>query len=124
MTEERIYYVYILANKKNGTLYVGVTNNLVRRVLDHKDKVIKGFTGKYNVDKLMYFEMHKYVNDAIRRESNIKAWKRAWKIRLIEEQNKEWKDLFNELVSEKDIADMREYFKQRNDETGFQPSLE
>jgi putative endonuclease len=107
MTEERIYYVYILANKKNGTLYVGVTNNLVRRVLDHKDKVIKGFTGKYNVDKLMYFEMHKYVNDAIRRESNIKAWKRAWKIRLIEEQNKEWK-----------------YFKQRNDETGFQPSLE
>ena len=68
----KTYYVYILASKRNGTLYTGVTNYLLRRVLEHKDKIIKGFTAKYGVDKLVYYESHNYINNAIQRESNIK----------------------------------------------------
>jgi putative endonuclease len=118
--QEKIYCVYILASKKNGTLYVGVTNDLVRRVLEHKEKIIKGFTAKYGVDKLVYFEMHKYINDAIRRESNIKAWHRKWKIELIENNNKDWRDLFYDLTSDDEIKDLKEYLKERKEETGFQ----
>jgi putative endonuclease len=121
---EKIYYVYILANKRNGTLYVGVTNDLARRVLEHKEKIIKGFTSKYCVNNLVYFEMHKYVNDAIQRESNIKAWKRKWKIELIESNNKEWKDLFYYLIDENDIEDLKELIREREENTGFQLSLE
>ena len=110
---EHVYFVYILAKKRNGTLYIGVTNNLTRRVLEHKDKYIKGFTAKYNVDKLVYYESYKYINDAIQRESNLKAWKRKWKIELIEEVNKYWEDLFYDLTSEEEIKGLRENIEYR-----------
>jgi putative endonuclease len=87
------YYVYILSYKKHGTLYIGLTNNLERRMFEHKHKLIDGFTKKYGLDKLMYFETFQYINDAIKREKNMKKWKRQWKIELIEEDNKFWKDL-------------------------------
>ncbi|GAA4275917.1 GIY-YIG nuclease family protein [Aquimarina mytili] len=90
---EHQYYVYILTNKKNGTLYVGMSNNLERRIFEHKNKLIEGFTKKYGLDKLVYFEVHPYVNDAIIREKRIKKWKRQWKINLIEEDNLGWNDL-------------------------------
>jgi putative endonuclease len=121
---KKIYYVYILASKRNGTLYVGITNDLTRRVLEHKEKIISGFTSKYSVNKLVYFEMHKYINDAIQRESNIKAWKRKWKVELIESNNKEWNDLFFDLINENDIKDLKELIKERVEDTGFQLSLE
>lgn len=87
------YYIYILASKKNGTLYIGVTNNLERRVLEHKEKVNEGFSSRYNVNMLVYFESFQYINDAILREKRLKKWNRQWKINLIEEENKEWNDL-------------------------------
>ncbi len=87
------YYVYILANKRNGTLYIGFTSNLTRRVLEHKTAELKGFTSKYGVNKLMYFEEHNSSYEAFRRERQMKKWKRAWKIRLIEEQNPYWNDM-------------------------------
>jgi putative endonuclease len=87
------YYVSILASKKNGTLYIGMTNNLETRVLQHKQKINEGFTSKYDVINLVYFENHQYVNDAIKREKQLKKWNRQWKINLIEEENKDWKDL-------------------------------
>ncbi|WP_248722612.1 GIY-YIG nuclease family protein [Seonamhaeicola sp. ML3] len=87
------YYLYILTNKRNGTLYIGVTNNLERRMFEHKNKLVDGFTKQYGLDKLMYFETYQYINDAIKREKNMKKWKRAWKIKLIEEDNSSWEDL-------------------------------
>jgi len=87
------YYVYILSNKKNGTLYIGVTNDLERRMFEHKNKLIQGFSSKYELFKLVYFEAFQYINDAIRREKQLKNWNRQWKIDLIEGQNKEWNDL-------------------------------
>ena len=89
----RQYFVYILSNKKNGTLYIGMTNNLERRLFEHKNKLNEGFSKKYNLTKLLYFETFQYPNDAIIREKNLKKWKRAWKIRLIEEENPNWDDL-------------------------------
>jgi len=90
---EHQYYVYILTNKKKGTLYIGMTNNLERRVFEHKNKINEGFTKKYGLDKLVYFEMYPYVNDAILREKRMKKWKREWKINAIEEDNPDWNDL-------------------------------
>ncbi|MEW7292560.1 GIY-YIG nuclease family protein [Aquimarina sp. 2304DJ70-9] len=87
------YALYIITNKKNGTLYIGISNNLERRIFEHKNKLIEGFTKKYDLDRLVYFEIHKYVNDAITREKRLKAWKRQWKINLIEEDNPNWNDL-------------------------------
>ena len=87
------YYIYILASKRNGTLYIGVTNDLVRRVLEHKNKVIKGFTDKYNVNSLVYYESYSSINEAIKREKAMKKWNRAWKIQLIEKENPTWNDL-------------------------------
>ena len=87
------YYIYILASKIRGTLYTGMTNNLERRVYEHKTGTIKGFTHKYGVNKLVYFETFQYVNEAIDREKNLKKWKRNWKIRLIELENIRWLDL-------------------------------
>ncbi len=87
------YYVYILASKKNGVLYIGVTNSLDRRISEHKHNVNKGFTWKYNVKRLVYYETYTCIKDAITREKQLKKWNRAWKIRLIEEMNPEWKDL-------------------------------
>ncbi|UOY07430.1 GIY-YIG nuclease family protein [Muricauda sp. SCSIO 64092] len=87
------YYIYILTNHKNGTLYIGMSNDLERRVFEHKNKLIEGFTKKYGLNRLVYFEVYQYVNDAILREKRIKKWKRQWKIELIEEENPEWDDL-------------------------------
>jgi putative endonuclease len=87
------YYVYILASKKNGTLYIGVTNDLETRVLQHKQKINEGFTSKYEVSSIVYFETFQYIDDAIRREKQLKKWNRQWKINLIEEENKNWLDL-------------------------------
>jgi len=87
------YFVYILASKRNGTLYIGVTNNLIKRIYFHKKGLIDGFTKKYNIKKLVYFEIYQNINDAILREKRLKKWKRKWKIRLIETNNPKWKDL-------------------------------
>jgi len=91
-------YVYILASKKNGTLYIGVTSDLVKRIYEHKQKLIDGFTKEYNVHALVYFESYKDIKEAILREKQMKKWNRKWKIRLIEENNPEWKDLYDEII--------------------------
>ncbi len=87
------YYVYILASKKNGTLYIGVTGNLERRLYEHKNKLVKGFTERYNVDRLVYYEQTNNISSALQREKQLKKWNRAWKIELIEKDNPEWNDL-------------------------------
>jgi len=89
----KTYYVYMLASQKNGTLYIGVTNNLERRLYEHKNHLVKGFTAKYNVTKLVWSEQTSFVEAAIEKEKQMKKWERAWKIRLIEEGNPEWHDL-------------------------------
>jgi putative endonuclease len=114
--KNQTFYVYILTNKKNGTLYIGVTNNLIRRVIEHKEKIIKGFTSKYDINELVYFETYNYVNDAIKREKVLKEWHRKWKIRLIEKENKEWRDLFYDLVSEEEVEEMKELILLREEE--------
>ncbi|MBI5153452.1 MAG: GIY-YIG nuclease family protein [Parcubacteria group bacterium] len=87
------YYVYILASKRNGTLCVGVTNNLERRMYEHKMHLVSGFTDKYNITLLVWYEMTSDIFSAIKKEKEIKKWNRAWKLRLIEEQNQKWEDL-------------------------------
>ncbi|MDP1677057.1 MAG: GIY-YIG nuclease family protein [Bacteroidota bacterium] len=94
---DKKYFAYFLASQKNGTLYIGMTNNLRNRVVQHKEGLIPGFTQKYKVTMLVYFEEFKDVRDAIIRETQTKRWKREWKIELIELNNPEWKDLFFEL---------------------------
>lgn len=91
-------YVYILASQKNGTLYTGVTSNLIKRIWQHKNDVIEGFSQKYNVHTLVWFEVHDEIYSAIVREKQIKEWKRVWKLELIEKVNPTWEDLYNELV--------------------------
>ncbi len=88
------YYVYVMASDRNGTLYVGVTSDLVKRVYQHKTGTFDGFTSKYKVNKLVYYEITADVYFAMKREKNIKAWNRSWKLRLIEERNPNWHDLF------------------------------
>ena len=90
------YYVYILANKRNGTLYTGVTNNLEYRMFQNKNRIGSKFTSKYSVDMLMYYEETDDIGEAIHREKQLKKWKRAWKMSLIEESNPSWKDLAEE----------------------------
>ena len=90
--------VYILASQRNGTLYTGVTSNLVKRVWEHKNNLAEGFSKRYGTHLLVYFELHPDMLSAITREKQIKKWKRAWKIRLIESMNPEWQDLWNEIV--------------------------
>lgn len=97
MKKEKYYYVYILASKKNGTLYIGVTSNLIKRVTEHKDGRLEGFTKKYNVKKLVYYDSCTDVYAAIKREKNLKKWNREWKINLIEKDNPEWVDLYDSL---------------------------
>ncbi len=87
------YYVYLITNKKDGVLYVGVTNNLERRMFEHKNKLVVGFSKRYNLTKLVYFEVYPQVKDAILREKRLKKWKRDWKINLINEENPNWNDL-------------------------------
>ncbi|MCA9380139.1 GIY-YIG nuclease family protein [Candidatus Dojkabacteria bacterium] len=90
----KYYYVYIMTNKPKGTLYIGITNNLIRRVYEHKNDLIENsFTSRYSLHRLVYYEVYSYVWDAIRREKNIKKWKRNWKIRMIEEVNPNWEEI-------------------------------
>jgi len=94
------YYVYILASKKNGTLYIGVTNDLIRRVYQHKSDLVDGFTKKHRVHNLVYYEQTENVESAIIKEKRLKKWNRQWKIDLIEKNNPQWRDLYVELVAE------------------------
>ncbi|QPF94223.1 GIY-YIG nuclease family protein [Bradyrhizobium commune] len=93
------YYVYILASRKHGMLCIGVTNDLVRRVYQHRTKAVPGFTTKYGVDKLVLFEVFDDPESAIAREKELKKWRRDWKTRLIEEQNPNWDDLYSGIAS-------------------------
>lgn len=92
------YYVYILSSGFNGTLYVGVTNDLVKRVWQHKEKLVDGFTKEYDVCNLIYYEQVDDINSAIVREKRIKKWNREWKFNLINKANPEWRDLYNEII--------------------------
>lgn len=92
-----MFYVYVLASKPYGTLYVGVTSDLAGRVWQHKDKAVSGFTARYGVDRLVWFESYDTIEEAIRREKRIKEWKRDWKINLIERDNPRWIDLYPTL---------------------------
>ena len=92
------YYVYIMASRRNGTLYVGVTNNLARRVYEHKNNLVEGFTKKYGVHRLVYYEQYQDITSALQREKQMKKWNREWKINRIREQNPDWKDLCGIIV--------------------------
>jgi len=92
------YAVYILASRIGGTLYIGVTNDLIRRVTEHRNKLVPGFTKKYNVSRLVYFERFHYIGEAIGREKQLKKWRREWKIQLIEQSNPIWVDLYPGLT--------------------------
>jgi putative endonuclease len=92
------YWVYILANRPHGTIYVGVTNDLIRRIFEHRGGFVEGFTKKYGVKRLVYYERHETATAAIQREKNIKHWSRAWKIDLIHSTNPEWRDLYDEIT--------------------------
>lgn len=92
------YYVYIITNKKNGVLYIGVTSNLIRRIYEHKNKLVDGFSKKYKLNKLVYYEICHDVKEAILREKRMKKWKRDWKIKLIKKDNLEWEDLYNKII--------------------------
>ncbi len=92
------YFVYIMTNERNGTLYVGMTNNLVRRVHEHREGLIEGFTKKYGLKFLVYFEVHKEPLEAIGREKRFKRWERKWKLDLIEKDNPDWRDLWDEIA--------------------------
>ncbi len=98
-TVEKRFYVYILSSKRNGTLYAGVTSSLAQRVWQHKTNAVAGFTARYSVHRLVYFEEHADADSAIQREKQIKKWRRAWKINLIEERNPTWRDLYDEITS-------------------------
>ena len=92
-----MYYVYLLASDKNGTLYLGVTNDLVRRVYEHKTKATPGFSSRYGVNRLVWFEAYDDPENAIAREKDIKKWRRAWKVRLINRRNPNWNDLYDSI---------------------------
>ena len=90
--------VYILSNMTNGTLYIGVTSNLTQRIWQHKNKVSQGFSNKYDLDRLVYYEIHTDIKDAILREKQVKKWRRQWKLNLINEQNPNWIDLWESIL--------------------------
>ena len=94
---DKQYYVYILASGKNGTLYIGITSGLVKRVYEHKQHLVPSFTSKYKIDQLVYYEIFDSVELAITREKQLKSWRRQWKIELIEKNNPEWKDLYLDI---------------------------
>ena len=93
----KIPCVYILASRPNGTLYIGVTSDLIQRIWQHKSNLVKGFTERYGVHRLVWYEVHDSMESAIQREKAIKKWNRAWKIELIEKNNPTWRDLYNEI---------------------------
>ncbi len=90
--------VYILASKRNGTLYIGVTSNLVRRIWEHRNNLVEGFTERYGVHNLVWYELHESMGSAIQREKRLKEWKRRWKIQMIENANPNWEDLYHSIV--------------------------
>ena len=98
----KTFYVYIMASKRNGTLYIGVTNDLLRRVWEHKNDVKEGFTKKYGVHRLVWYETSTNIDEAILREKQMKKWKRQWKKNLIEKENPNWIDLYEEFISSED----------------------
>ncbi|MFA6526258.1 MAG: GIY-YIG nuclease family protein [Candidatus Buchananbacteria bacterium] len=98
MRKDHLSFVYILSNSRNGTLYIGVTSDLIKRMWQHKNKEFKGFTNIYNIDKLVYFEEHFTIIEAINREKKIKKWHRQWKIQLIEKNNPNWDDLYIRMI--------------------------
>ena len=89
---------YILASKRNGTLYIGVTSDLVKRIWEHKNNMVEGFTKRYNVHKLVWYELHESMESALTREKRLKNWKRKWKLELIEKSNPKWLDLYNRII--------------------------
>ena len=91
-------YVYIMASKQNGTLYIGVTSNLASRIWQHKEGAVEGFTKKYNVKLLVWYEQHDSIEEAIQREKQLKRWNRAWKLQLIEKMNPVWQDLYESIL--------------------------
>ena len=95
---DRQFYVYVLGSQRNGTLYIGVTSDLVERVYEHKNNLVPGFTQEYNVHRLVYFETTDDVETAITRERQLKKWNRDWKIELIEKNNPDWRDLYFDLI--------------------------
>jgi putative endonuclease len=95
---DKNYYLYIITSKKNGTLYIGITGDLVKRIYEHKQNAVDGFTKKYNVHQLVYYEVYRDIEEAILREKQMKKWNRKWKVRIIEEKNPEWKDLYDEIM--------------------------
>ena len=95
---QQTYYVYIMAGRRNGTLYIGVTDDLIRRVYEHKNNLVEGFTHKYRVHKLVYWEQTENIEAAIQREKQLKKWKREWKLALIENHNAYWRDLYEQLL--------------------------
>ncbi len=95
----KAYYVYIMTNKRNGTLYIGMTNNIIRRIYEHKNKKVEGFTKTYSLTQLVYYEKYNYVWDAINREKQLKTWKREWKITIIENENHQWLDLSDQFTA-------------------------
>lgn len=94
----KTFYIYILASKKNGVLYVGITSNLIQRIYQHRNSLIDGFTKKYHITKLVFFEETNDINEALTREKRLKKWNRAWKIELIEKTNPNWDDLYDSLI--------------------------
>ena len=110
------YYVYIITNKRNGTLYTGVNNNLLRRVIEHKRKINAGFTRRYDLTKLVWLEQTTDIRWAIQKEKQIKKWRRKWKIELTEETNPEWKDLFYEIGGTDEMLMPDFYIKTYTDE--------
>lgn len=103
---EHTYYVYILASRRNGTLYVGVSNDVIRRTWEHRNNLVDGFTKKYGVHLLVWYELHEDINKAIAREKQLKKWNRAWKIKLIEKNNTGWNDLYDRLIGEIALPDL------------------
>ncbi|MBS0278384.1 MAG: GIY-YIG nuclease family protein [Proteobacteria bacterium] len=104
--KDHIYYVYMLASRRNGTLYVGVTNDIMRRTYQHKNELIEGFTKKYGIHILVWFESYGDIRDAIAREKQLKKWNRAWKIKLIEANNSGWNDLYERLLEKIALPDL------------------
>ena len=94
---EKQFYLYILASKRNGTLYLGVTSDIVKRVWQHKNGLTQGFTKKYGIKNLVYYEIYGDFENAVKREKQLKKWKRAWKLELIEAKNSEWRDLYADI---------------------------
>ena len=99
VSRDMTYYVYILACRKDGVTYIGVTNDLVRRIYEHRTKAVPGFTSRYNITRLVRFEIYDDPISAISREKELKKWKRSWKVRLIETQNPEWDDLYESICN-------------------------